>query len=148
MTNEEVVRAYARASVEADLEALARLRHPEWVVDWPQTGERVRGSQAFSSVAQMYPGGTPKSTVRRIVGSEDRWTITPANTVVRLGGEGEAWWGEWVMTYPDGTDWLCVDLLELRDGKVYRETVYWAPPLPAPEWRAQFVERIGTETQQ
>jgi hypothetical protein len=52
------------------------------------------------------------------------------------------------MTYPDGTDWFCVDLLELHDGKVYRETVYWAPPLTAPEWRAQFVERIGAETQQ
>jgi hypothetical protein len=148
MTNEEVVRAYTRASVEADLEALARLRHPDWVVDWPQTGERVRGSQAFSSIAQIYPGGTPKSMVRRIVGSEDRWTITPANTVVRLAGEGEAWWGEWIMTYPDGTDWFCVDLLELRDGKVYRETVYWATPLPAPEWRANLVERIGAETQQ
>jgi ketosteroid isomerase-like protein len=146
MTNEEIVRAYARASIEADLETLGRLRHPDWTVDWPQTGERVRGSQAFSSIVQMYPGGTPKSTVRRIIGSEDRWTMTAANTVLRLAGEGEAWWGEWVMTYPDGTDWFCVDLLELRDGKVYRETVYWAPPLTAPEWRAKLVERIGAET--
>ncbi len=145
MTNEEVVRAYARASVEGDLEALARLRHPDWTVDWPQTGERVRGNKAFSSIVQMYPGGSPKSAVQRIVGSEDRWVMTPANTVVRLGGEGAAWWSEWMVTYPDGSDWHCVDLIELRDEQVYRETVYWAPPLPAPDWRAQFVERIEAE---
>jgi SnoaL-like protein len=143
MANEDVVRTYARASVEGDLEVLDRLRHPDWTVEWPQTGERVRSSEAFASIVQMYPGGSPKSTVRRIVGSEDRWVVSPSNTVVRLAGEGEAWWGEWVITYPDGSDWYCVDLLELRDGKVYRETVYWASPLAAPEWRAKLVERIG-----
>ena len=33
-----------------------------------------------------------------------------------------------------------VDLIELRAGKVWRETVYWAPPFDAPEWRRPFVE--------
>jgi hypothetical protein len=148
MTNEETARAYVRACVEGDMEALSRLRHPDWTVDWPQSGERVRGSEAFASIHQMYPGGSPRSTVRRVVGSEDRWTVTPTNTVVRVAGEGEAWWGEWMMRYPDGSDWFCVDLIELRDGKVHRETVYWATPLPAPEWRANLVERIEAETQQ
>ena len=45
------------------------------------------------------------------------------------------------MTYPDGQVYDCVDLLELRDGKVFRETVYWAPPFDAPDWRRPFVER-------
>jgi hypothetical protein len=142
MTNEEIVREYARASAESDLEALARLRHADWTVDWPQTGERVRGSEAFSSIVRDYPGGTPRTRVRRIVGSEDRWVVTPANTVVRLMGEGEAWWAEWMVTYPDGKDWYAVSMMELRDGAIWRETVYWAPPLPAPEWRADRVERL------
>ena len=33
-----------------------------------------------------------------------------------------------------------VDLMELRDGLVHRETVYWAPPFEAPDWRRPFVE--------
>lgn len=32
------------------------------------------------------------------------------------------------------------DALELRDGKVYRETLYWAEPFEAPEWRKQFTD--------
>jgi hypothetical protein len=33
-------------------------------------------------------------------------------------------------------------ILELRDGKVWRDTRYFAEPFEAPEWRAQWVERM------
>jgi hypothetical protein len=140
-SNEEVVRAYAAASVAADVDAAARLRHPEWIVEWPQSGERVTSSEAFAEIVRNYPGGAPSAKVRRIVGDQDRWLVTPSNTVIRVGGEGDAWWGEWVVTYPDGGTYYCIDLIELRDGLVYRETVYWAAPFAAPEWRAPWVER-------
>jgi ketosteroid isomerase-like protein len=142
MTNQQLVQRYARASIEGDFAAMAEMRHPDWSVEWPQTGERVRGTENYAAVVESYPGGRPTTTVRRVIGSEDRWVLSPANTVVRMAGEGEAWTTEWAMTYPDGTDWYCIDLLELRDGKIYRETVYWAPPLPAPGWRSGWVERI------
>ena len=29
----------------------------------------------------------------------------------------------------------------LRDGLIHRERVYFGPPFPAPEWRAEWVER-------
>ena len=56
-------------------------------------------------------------------------------------GSGDFWWSEWRVTYPDGGVYLVVELLELRDGLVYRETVYWASPFEAPDWRAPWVER-------
>jgi hypothetical protein len=34
-------------------------------------------------------------------------------------------------------------LLELRDGKIWRETTYWAEPFEAPEWRSKFVDHLG-----
>jgi len=43
------------------------------------------------------------------------------------------------MTYPDGRHYLCVQLIELRDDAVWRETVYWAEPFEAPDWRSQWV---------
>jgi hypothetical protein len=46
------------------------------------------------------------------------------------------------LTYPDGSRYLGVSILELRDGKVLRETDYYAQPFQAPEWRAQWVERM------
>jgi hypothetical protein len=56
-------------------------------------------------------------------------------------GSGDFWWSEWRLTYPDGAVYLVVDLLELRDGLVHRETCYWAAPFEAPDWRAPWVER-------
>ncbi|MFL5770319.1 MAG: nuclear transport factor 2 family protein [Chloroflexota bacterium] len=138
-TNEEIVRAYARASAELDLDTLAGLRHPEWSVLWPQSGEQVVSSESYAEIVRRYPGGAPATEVERIVGGEDRWVLTGANTLVRVAGAGDAWWGEWRMTYPDGQVYACVDLIELRDGRIFRETVYWAPPFDAPDWRRPFV---------
>ena len=140
-TNQEVVERYARASAANDTAELDRLRHPDWIVDWPQSGERVRGSGSFAEIVANYPGGRPTTEVSRIIGSEDRWVVTAGNTVLKVVGSGDAWWGEWRMTYPDGQAYHVVDLIELRDGLVRRETVYWAPPFEAPGWRRPFVER-------
>ena len=140
-TNEAIAHAYAEAASRLDLEAMAALRHPDWQVRWPQSGERVIGSDNYRRILEAYPGGRPTSEVTRVVGSEDRWVITPANTVQQIAGSGDFWWSEWRVTDPGGDVYLVVDLLELRDGLVHRETVYWAAPFEAPDWRAPWVER-------
>jgi hypothetical protein len=71
--------------------------------------------------------------------------MSPSGGIYRVEGEGENWWAEWRMRYPDGRVFLTVILLELRDGKVWRETLYWAEPFEPPEWRAGHVERIDGE---
>ncbi|HTK45698.1 MAG TPA: nuclear transport factor 2 family protein, partial [Patescibacteria group bacterium] len=92
LTNEECVRRYAAASAAHDLEALPTLRHPEWMVSWPQSGEIVHGSQAFAEIITNYPGGAPAVEVTRIIGAEDQWVVTPANTAIRVAGSGDFWW--------------------------------------------------------
>jgi hypothetical protein len=145
LTNEECVRRYAAASAAHDLDALPMLRHPEWMVFWPQSGERVESSQAFAEIIGSYPGGAPAVEVTRIVGSEDQWVVTPANTAMRVAGSGDFWWSEWRITYPNGDVYLVVDLFELRGGLIYRETVYWAAPFEAPAWRAPWVTHAGEQ---
>jgi hypothetical protein len=46
------------------------------------------------------------------------------------------------LTYGDGSRYLGVSVVELRDGKVAKETDYFAQSFPAPQWRAQWVERM------
>jgi hypothetical protein len=140
LTNEAVVRRYAAAAARNDLVELRRLRHSDWAVEWPQSGERVHSSESFAAIVERYPGGRPHVEVDRIVGSEDRWVVRPDNTVMRVAGSGDYWWSEWSMTYPDGQRYRVVDLLELRGGLVLHETMYWAPPFEAPDWRRPFVE--------
>jgi hypothetical protein len=141
LTNEECVRQNAAAAAAKDLAALAGLRHPNWMVVWPQSGERVHGNEAFAEIISNYPGGAPTTEVTRIVGAEDQWFVTAGNTVLKVVGSGDFWWSEWRVEYPNGEVYLVVDLLELREGLVYRETVYWAAPFEAPDWRAPWVER-------
>ena len=136
------MRRYAAASVGNDLAALTALRHPDWLVYWPQSGERVHGNEAFAEIIANSPGGAPTREVTRVVGAEDRWVVTASNTVLQVVGSGDFWWCEWRVTYPNGDIYLVVDLIELQDGLVHRETVYWAAPFEAPGWRAPWVERV------
>jgi hypothetical protein len=140
-TNEEIVTRYGAASAANDVAALTALRDPDWSVYWPQSGERVHSNEAFAEILANYPGGAPKREITRVVGTEDKWVVTAGNTVMRIVGSGDFWWSEWRVTYPDGAVYLVVDLIELRDGLVHRETVYWAAPFEAPAWRAPWVER-------
>jgi len=143
-TNEDTVRRYVESSASGDFEDLGRIRHPDWQTLWPQSGERVVGHACWAEIARQYPGGVPEITLGRLVGSEDRWVVTPGNTVARIAGTGDFWWAEWRMTYPDGKAYRCVALIEMRQGLIWRETVYWAEPFDAPDWRRPFVEQTDS----
>ena len=145
MTNEEVVRRYAAAYIAGDLDGLDALRHRDWTAEWPQSNEIVHGAANGRQIMENYPGGAPRFKQRRLIGSEDRWATSPLGGAYRVAGEGENWWGEWEMIYPDGRNWATIMLLELRDGKIWHETQYWAEPFDAPEWRAQWVERAASD---
>ena len=142
-TNEDVVHRYAERSAANDVDGLGQLRHPDWRAIWPQSGERVLGHASWAEIARNYPGGMPDISLDRLVGSGDRWVVSAGNTVARIAGSGDFWWGEWKVTYPDGRIYECVTLIELREGLIWRETVYWAEPFEAPDWRRPYVERPG-----
>jgi len=36
-----------------------------------------------------------------------------------------------------------VMILELKDGRIWRDRRYYGEPFEAPEWRAQWVERVA-----
>jgi hypothetical protein len=136
------VRRYTDALTRWDYETIAKLRHPDWKAIWPQSGEVVNSTADDQKITDQYPGGRPTLVPGRMVGSEDRWVSSPVGGAFRVSGDGESWWGEWRMSYPDGTTWFTVTLIELLDGAIWRETTYWAEPFDAPQWRRSFVERL------
>ena len=140
-TNQDIVTRYGAALAAHDMTALAALRHPDWSVYWPQSGELVHSTQAFAEIIANYPGGAPIIEITRTVGAEDQWVVSASNTPMRVAGSGDFWWSEWRIEYPNGEAYVVVDLIELRDGLVHRETTYWAAPFDAPAWRAPSVDR-------
>lgn len=104
-------------------EAEARLRHDDYVMEMPQSGERIRGRDAMRAMQEAFP--TPPSiTLRRVTGAGGTWVVEGVNDY--------------------GADvWHVVLLLELApDGRVVRDTRYYAPAFAPPEWRAAWVERM------
>lgn len=142
-TNEEVVRGYLAGMEAKDLDQVSALRHPDYVAEWPQSGERIRGRANMRAIDENYPGGLGELEPGHVVGTEDRWVVTPSYTVQKIVGGGDNWWADMKVTYGNGSTWFMLSLFELRAGSVFRETSYFCEPFDAPDWRAPWVERIG-----
>jgi ketosteroid isomerase-like protein len=109
-----------------DSEQEYALRHEDVVIDMPQSGERIHGRDNMKAMQDAYPG-PPTIAIRRIVGSGDVWVV-----------EGRSDYS--------GRIYNVANIIEFRDGKIIRETRYYADPFVAPAWRAQWVEPIGEES--
>ena len=103
------------------------VRHQEYVMEMPQSGERFRGREnmrAFQRARDNHATPPRSLQLRRVLIKEGLWVV------------------EAVIDYGDGRVFDVVQLLELRDGKMWRDRWYFAEPFEAPEWRAQWVERM------
>jgi hypothetical protein len=109
------------ASDASDFEAEHEIYHWDAVLDYPQSGERIRGRKHIQESRTVQPN-TKRFTVRRMIGGGDLWVT------------------EFVLSYDGNPSWA-VSIMEFRDGLVAHETQYFADPFePAPS-RAHLVER-------
>jgi hypothetical protein len=152
MTGEEgatrdVIARYVRAVHDQDLDTMSSLQHPDYVEDWPQSRERIRGRANFRRIMENYPGGLRGAdadvSMDRVVGGEDRWMVAPTFTMVRVSGAEDVHTVILKLRYPSGEEWFMVGLFEMKDGLVYRGTSFFAPTYESPEWRRDWVERLG-----
>jgi hypothetical protein len=137
----DIVREYLGAWPNG-YETLTRLRTEDFIEDWPQTGERIRGDAKYRAVHENYPGGLPDYKPAHLSGTPETWAVSPLFTLVHLSGAGATFTAEGALRYPDGAAYKVVAVLELAEGRVRRQRTYFAPELEAPAWRAQWVERI------
>jgi hypothetical protein len=121
MTEDEVRGLLAEITSDPDPEHEYDLRHPDCLIDIPQSGERF-DRDGMREVQRNFPGGAPEMNL------------------TRLAGEGDVWVAELESDYGEergGTLNVCL-ILELADGKIRRETRYYAEPFEAPEQRARW----------
>jgi len=136
---------YVKAIADQDFAALEPMLHPDYVGDYPQSGERFRGFAAFRAQLENYPGGLPAARFddpnTRILGDEERWAISPGYTVLPLAGP-ERFTTVTRAPYPDGSRWWVISILTLKDGKIFHAETYFAPEFEPPEWRKGMVEIV------
>src|SRR5262244_2763302 len=96
------------ASDANDFEAEHQIYREDAVLEYPQSGERIRGRRQIQESRFVQPN-KKRFKVRRIVGSGDLWVT------------------EFTLTY-DGNPSYVVSVLEFHEGLVARETQYFSDP--------------------
>ncbi len=111
------------ASDANDFEVEHEIYRDDAVLEYPQSGERIRGRRNIQASRAAQPN-SKRFAVRRITGTGDLWVT------------------EFTLSY-DGRPSFTVSIMEFLDGKVARETQYFADPFEPGPSRAQWVERMG-----
>ncbi|HEX3992458.1 MAG TPA: nuclear transport factor 2 family protein [Acetobacteraceae bacterium] len=111
------------ASDTNDFETEHDIYREDALLEYPQSGERIRGRQNIQASRTAQPNAK-RFTVRRIVGTGDLWV------------------SEFIITY-DGKPSYTVSIMEFLDGKVAHETQYFGDPFAPGPSRAHLVERMG-----
>src|SRR5215210_6329244 len=123
--DDEIRRAIADhfAAAGTDEIAAAEIFAPDAVIEWPQSGERIRGKANIIALHEASPAKI-RITIRRTIGG------------------GGVWVTEGSIDYDGAKSTLVVFIMEFRDGRVVRETDYFGEPFSAPEYRREWVESI------
>src|SRR6516164_3728816 len=120
----EILDSHWRASAAGDLNAEHDIYDDNSICDYPQSGERIVGRSNLQALRGHHPGKPSGFTVKRIL------------------GKGDLWISEYTITY-QGRPAYTVSIMEFRNGKVVRETQYFADPFEAPAWLSQWVQQIA-----
>ena len=135
-----VFEAFLRAVNSRDTGSLRELVHQDYRETYPQSGECTRGFDNLLSIIEGYPGGFEDKGTDRVVGSDDRWVLSPAFTLMRIEGAGDTFTGVQQARYPDGSQWHVVSIGEIREGRLWRMQTFFAPRFEPPTWRSGWVE--------
>ena len=118
----ELVREFYVRMNTNDFHSAALLLADEYVLEWPQSKERIRGRDNFVAVNEEYPAyGRWLFTVNRIVGNE-----TEAVSDVSV---------------TDGTQTArAITFTIVRAGRIVKQVEYWPEDYKAPGNRRHLVE--------
>ena len=118
------VREFWRLMAANDFASVAAVLAPGFVLEWPQSGERLRGAERFALMNAEYPAhGAWQFTINRLVAAHSQAVSDVSVT--------------------DGVQAArAISFFTVEQGKITRLVEYWPEPYPAPQNRAHLVERM------
>lgn len=113
---------FSRLSAEGEYE----IRHAGYVMEMPQSGERIRGRENMREFQRAFGENSTPPNIRigRVVVRDGLWVVESVND------------------YGGGRVFNVLLVIELKDGKMFRDTRYYCEFFDPPEWRAHLVERM------
>ena len=123
MDNKQIVENFWSTMATNDFYATAQFLHSEYVLEWPQSGERVRGRDNFAAINTNYP-------------ATGKWTFEINHILAE---------GDLVVTDVSVSDGKrhdrAITFSTIRDGKIWKQIEFWPDTFEAPAWRAQWIEK-------
>ena len=121
----KVVREFWRLMGTNDFRAVGAVLAADFILDWPQSNERVRGAENFAAMNAEYPAHGP-------------WSFK----IIRLVANRTEAVSEVAVT--DGTQHArAISFFTIVQGKITRIVEFWPEPYPAPLNRKHLVEPIS-----
>jgi hypothetical protein len=121
--NRDILERYRQGFFERqNIDAIDDLMHDDYVEEYPQSGERIRGKDNARRVYENYPG------IPNLI--DYSYLLDGDLAVVEM------------ILDSDGKGMNVCEIVEFEDGKIKRDSGYFAEPFAAHEWRAKWVERF------
>ena len=124
MDNKQLLERFWEVMRTNDFYAAAELFHDDFILEWPQSGERIRGRENFAALNTAFP-------------AEGKWGFT-INQII---AEGDVVVTDATVTDGKRTD-RAITFSTIKEGKIWKQVEFWPEPFDAPRWRAQWVERF------
>lgn len=117
-----IVQSFWRLMASNDFDQVAAILSDDFVLEWPQSKERIRGAARFAQMNREYPAhGLWRFDIKRIVGSD---TDAVSDVIVT-----------------DGTQTArAISFFTLAHDRISRIVEFWPEPYPAPVNRTHLVE--------
>lgn len=124
LTPTQVVLEFYRRMNTNDFTFAAELLSEDYILEWPQSAERIRGRAHFVAVNIEYPACGPwRFTLNRLVAGEDE-VVTDVSVT-------------------DGTQSArAITFHTLRGGFISKQVEFWPENYPAPQNRQHLVEAM------
>jgi ketosteroid isomerase-like protein len=122
MSGLEVVKRYWSLMQSNDFRSVGQVLSDDFVLEWPQSNERIRGRDNLASMNEEYPAhGIWRFTVNKILGDEidvvSDVSLTDGVQVARV-----------------------ISFFTVTDGKIRKMVEFWPDPFTAPDNRRHLVE--------
>ena len=118
----DIAREFWRLMASNDFDAVAAVLAPEFVLEWPQSLERIRGINNFVRMNREYPAhGRWQFSVHRIVGGD---TEAASDVSITDGAQSAR----------------AVSFFTVERGRIVRLVEFWPEPYAAPANRSHLVE--------
>lgn len=154
--NHRVLLRYIEIMNSGDPDRLAEVLDPSYVQVIPQSGEVLRGVDAYAEVMRNWPiGGFQRDSMvgAAVVSPVDHDLVTggggpfPTFSLIRIEGEGDTLTFYSLVRYPDGQVWFDVSIATLHAEKIVKELWFFGPRFEPPAWRSKWAQVMTPEEQ-